>query len=115
MQRDGEIFIAAMNARAASMATACTSCVDCVTACPMLEGGETEALIGGVLDLLGSGGEAGPEAWPDACTCSGTCIPRKLEPALHADGGQGHGPAPPERDRSRKFQLRKVLWHKPER
>ncbi|MAF48552.1 MAG: (Fe-S)-binding protein [Rhodospirillales bacterium] len=75
MQGDGEKFIQAMDTRAAAMVEACTLCGDCVTACPMTNGNDKEALLGGILDMLRSGGGEGSDQWINACTASGKCIP----------------------------------------
>ena len=75
MQGDGEKFIAALEERAAAMVKACTLCADCVTACPMINGDDKASFVGGVVDLLRSGGAEGSDAWINACTASGFCIP----------------------------------------
>ncbi len=75
MKGDGEKFITAMEQRAAGMVEACTLCGDCITACPMTNGADAKALIGGVLELLRSGGAEGSDAWINACAASGLCIP----------------------------------------
>ena len=76
MKGDGEQFISAMDSRAAAMAEACTACGDCVTACPMTGTGDDKAaLLGGLLDVLRSGGADGEAAWVNLCTASGDCIP----------------------------------------
>lgn len=76
MKGDGEKFISAMDGRAGAMAEACTSCGDCVTACPMTStGDDAPKLLGGLLDVLRSGGAEGEAEWVNLCTASGTCIP----------------------------------------
>ncbi len=79
MKGDGEKFISAISQRAAAMVRACTLCGDCVTACPMINGSDAKRLIGGVIDLLESGGAEGSDAWIKACTASGFCIPACAE------------------------------------
>jgi len=49
----------------------------------MIDESDAKALVGGVLDLLKSGGAEGSEQWTGACTASGNCIaacPEGLNP-----------------------------------
>jgi Fe-S oxidoreductase len=80
LEKDNATFLASLDARVGAILDACTRCGKCVAACPMpgpagIDARDTEAVAGGVLDILRSG--AGPEnseQWASACSGSGACL-----------------------------------------
>ncbi len=73
-------LVNSLDGRAASILDACTACGACVAVCPTpaitgLDASDTEALSGGVLDILRTGaGPAVSEAWAKDCCGSGHCL-----------------------------------------
>jgi Fe-S oxidoreductase len=73
-------FEAALHSRVEHMLDACTRCGKCFEVCPIKEpagvaGGDPEAVVSGVLDILRTG--RGPEVshkWAESCLLSGDCI-----------------------------------------